>query len=1470
MKRIIATTFGLIFTFFALGQQLVELQLFRGNDTSVGTGAQHRFGSAVDIKGNFAVVGARAATGSVASSGAAYVFELQAGQWQQVAKLTASGGMGSDFFGVSVSIDGDIVCVGATGVDGALSGEGAVYVFEKPLSGWIDATQTHKITPPSPEAFGGFGNVVDLQGDELLISASNETGLTAEVEGNMYVFKKAGADWTTAALQATITTPLTIFDALGTSAVLQGDVIASGAITDANAGSIHIFEKSGADWLDMVDDTKTMHQQNRGGNDNFGSMLTLSDDFAVSVSNQDQGNGEENVVHVFNKPGSTWASSLSDPILDDYSFLLPSAANFGHFVQQNENGAIQLVEDYLIVGAGLSSIGGGTNSGSVLLYRLGSTAQELDSLQTINGAALQGTFGTGIASEGSTVLVSSPGETRGGVVRSYHLRYEETADRILCAGELFQFGTQTIFTDGTYNETFVASDGLDSLVTLTVTHSTLSLVLSRENNACFGDNQGEITVIPVNGLPPYEYSIDGSNFVPNNVFTDLLADNYSITIRDALGCELTGNTQITEPDQLQATSSISNSVGCNGESNGSIEIIAIGGTGNIEFSVDGTNFGPSPITGLAAGSYDVTAKDQSGCERIILSNFVVIQPAATKTPTIATGITTTYGTPATGLTINPDPTDTEATHFYITSIDEGTLYLTDGTTQLNEGDFITLAEGAAGLVLDPTSASATVGFSVQAAADTRATCIAGMESSVLVAVAKQPLTVTASDYTVSYGTNQLLDFEYSGFVNGEDETDLISTPSVSSTYSTTTSPGNYAITLSGGSATNYDFVYVDGTISVEKALLTVEATDSERAYGDANPTFEHTYTGFVNGENETALDAIPTSSSMADEFSAVGTYDIILSGGSDDNYQFQFVDGTLTVNKGTLTVSAVSAQMEYGDVAFPAFSFNYSGFSNGEDQTVIDTPPSGLSTTALLTSDAGIYDISVNQDGADDNYEMLYVAGDLTISKATLGVSVQNVSKTYGEVNPVFALNFSGFVHGDVLEDLSMVPIATTLATQFADVGTYIITLGGGQDINYAFDYTDGQIEVLKAELLVSADDQTIIFGDGVPVLSISFEGFLGSDDATSLDETPTVATTATQSSDVGTYVITLNGGTDNNYNYDLQSGTLTITQAAQSLTFDAIADVDLAITNTLDLDATASSGLSVALTLLEGDGLLEDGTLMINNTGTFMVEASQSGNDNFSAATPVTQSFLVTDSRKTDQTITFVTIEEQEYGDQLVLPGTASSGLAVSYVLTAGTGTIANDILTLEDVGSFTVIASQEGDVDFNPATDVSQTFTVAKADLMVAADDQVIDEGNAIPTLTFSYSGFKLADAVSDLDTPPTISTPATGQSAPGDYAINLEGGDDNHYTLILVDGTLSIEAVLGLGDVASIEVFPNPAAGQIVVNGDQVASIQLIDFGGKTILNTRQKQLDLSSLSSGTYLVVVKNSEGMILAEKRVIRE
>jgi hypothetical protein len=143
-----------------------------------------------------------------------------------------------------------------------------------------------------------------------------------------------------------------------------------------------------------------------------------------------------------------------------------------------------------------------------------------------------------------------------------------------------------------------------------------------------------------------------------------------------------------------------------------------------------------------------------------------------------------------------------------------------------------------------------------------------------------------------------------GYVNGEDASSAGVTGSATGSSAATASSGVGPYTITGSTGTlaaaNYDFTAANGTLTVNKAHLTVTANNQTRLYGQANPAFTETITGFVNGENATmaGITGSAWGNSAATAWSSVGSYTINGNIGSLSaaNYDFTAADGTLTIN----------------------------------------------------------------------------------------------------------------------------------------------------------------------------------------------------------------------------------------------------------------------------------------------------------------------------------------------------------------------------------------------------------------------------------------------------------------------------------------------------------------------------------------------------------------------------------------------
>jgi len=158
------------------------------------------------------------------------------------------------------------------------------------------------------------------------------------------------------------------------------------------------------------------------------------------------------------------------------------------------------------------------------------------------------------------------------------------------------------------------ANGCTGQITVTLTEpSAFTVVLSKIDVTCFGDNSGSITVAAAGGAGSLAYSLDGVNFQGSTTFSSLPAGNYIVTVKDAGQCTETSAISIVQPSEIELSFGTLN-VSCNGGSDGAINANANGGTGVITFSLDGTTYQPiGAFNNLGDGSYMLYAKDAVGC-----------------------------------------------------------------------------------------------------------------------------------------------------------------------------------------------------------------------------------------------------------------------------------------------------------------------------------------------------------------------------------------------------------------------------------------------------------------------------------------------------------------------------------------------------------------------------------------------------------------------------------------------------------------------------------------------------------------------------------------------------------------------------------------------------------------------------------------------------------------------------------------
>lgn len=156
-----------------------------------------------------------------------------------------------------------------------------------------------------------------------------------------------------------------------------------------------------------------------------------------------------------------------------------------------------------------------------------------------------------------------------------------------------------------------------------------------------------------------------------------------------------------------------------------------------------------------------------------------------------------------------------------------------------------------------------------------------------------PVTIAANDLTMVYGDEvPALTFTAEG--------EALKGAPVLSTTATKTSPvGTYLIKVEQGTVTNRKASFVDGTLTIVPASLTIGVKNDTIAQGEEIPEyFTLTYEGWRNGDDENnAFSQMPAATTTANSSSKPGDYPIIVSGGEAQNYALSYKEGTLTIQR---------------------------------------------------------------------------------------------------------------------------------------------------------------------------------------------------------------------------------------------------------------------------------------------------------------------------------------------------------------------------------------------------------------------------------------------------------------------------------------------------------------------------------------------------------------------------------------------
>ncbi|HHE37467.1 MAG TPA: T9SS type A sorting domain-containing protein [Candidatus Cloacimonetes bacterium] len=382
MKRL--TLILLLIISFCLYADWTEQQKILASD---GTEDDY-FGYSVSINGDYAVIGAFYDGENGDGSGSAYIFQRNGTNWTEQAKLTASDGAAYDEFGRSVCIDGDYVVIGAYGDDDNGFMSGSAYIFWRNGSNWSEQA---KLTASDGDDWDRFGYSVSISGDYAVIGAYRDDD-NGDESGSAYIFQRNGGSWTE---QAKLTaSDGDAGDWFGRSVFIDEDYALIGVEEDEDngeeSGSAYIFHRNDSSWTEQAKLTAS----DGAADDHFGESVSIDGDYALIGAYGDYDNGmNSGSAYIFQRNSSSWIEqdklTASDGAAHD---------DFGFSVSING--------DYAVIGAHGDDDNGSVSGSAYIFKRNGSSWIEQDKLTASDGAA-HDVFGFSVSINGDYAVIGA-------------------------------------------------------------------------------------------------------------------------------------------------------------------------------------------------------------------------------------------------------------------------------------------------------------------------------------------------------------------------------------------------------------------------------------------------------------------------------------------------------------------------------------------------------------------------------------------------------------------------------------------------------------------------------------------------------------------------------------------------------------------------------------------------------------------------------------------------------------------------------------------------------------------------------------------------------------------------------------------------------------------------------------------------------------------------------------------------------
>ena len=732
-------------------------------------------------------------------------------------------------------------------------------------------------------------------------------------------------------------------------------------------------------------------------------------------------------------------------------------------------------------------------------------------------------------------------------------------------------------------------------------------------------------------------------------------------------------------------------------------------------------------------------------------------------------------------------------------------------------------------------------------------------------VNKRALSVKVGSGNVVYGNAYEPTLSYNGFVGGDDASVLSGL--VVSGYETGNDVGSYVLTASGAEADNYEISYVDGALNVEKRNVNLVLGDKTITYGDETPKFTYALTSY-DGESDVfaegeSLETLGTLVVTADDYEGnAGSYDIVASGLSSDNYAINVTNAILTVNKKAVTVTPDSFTLTYGDEV-PVYTFSAEGLVEGE---TLETLGNAQALCAYeRKANVGGYQITIAPTSlANDNYDITLGIGSVTVGKKSATLTLSDVEITYYDAIPdenAFnsVLLAQGLVEGDTIASLRTQNASfDTEYVKGVNAGEYEVVVNGYSNNNYDLNIENGTLIVNKRALSIALQNDYLIYGDEYTP-SFRYTGFVGEDNE---ENAISGLEVLGETKNAGEHSIVGANAISTNYEISYVGAKLEIEQRHIYLVIDAQEKVygeeDPTFTYSLTSYVEGKPVFGFEETVADLGEMVIAPKNFVGNAGVYDIEANGITNNNY-AVNVTTAKFTVSRKDLTitakDMTITFgdkdpspyfngVEVEGFVNGDTIENVGTQVL-YSCAFVANANGKAGTYDITPRLSLDNYTVTAK-------------NGTLTVNKKNITVTGDTLEVFYGEQKPTLSAKSNYYAYNDTIDTIGTFELSCQYEKGNDV-GTYAIVVSSAQSDKYNITVANGKVVVKpyetAVTWVGNTETYTYD--------TTDRSDLISATYLDLNGEehvaTVTFSASNSTPNAFINAGTYTVTATTGDG-----------